>query len=72
MSSEAFEHTLDDGREQRGLLSGDRTLGSRQERGMVYSSAQPPPWVRADASPSVFPQTSFLCSLYVCVQEGGP
>ena len=64
-----FGHTWDVEREQRGLLRGDRTLGSRQGSGVAFSSAQPCPWVRVDIS-SVFLQTSFVCSLHICVQEG--
>lgn len=35
MSSEAFGHARDDGREQRGLLSQEGTLGSRQGAGLA-------------------------------------
>ena len=62
-----FGHTWDVEREQRGLLSGDRTLGSRQGSGVAFSSAQPHPWVRVDTSG--FLQTSFVCSLQTkCLQ----
>lgn len=64
-----FGHTWDVEREQRGLLRGDRTLGSRQGSGVAFNSVQPCPWVRVDIF-SVLLQTSFVCSLHICVQEG--